>query len=55
MARNKPRAAVVTDAMRTLAERTRSLLPTLLLLLLAGVLVLAVLPAVLAAAGRTVA
>jgi hypothetical protein len=39
--------------MSTLSHGTRSLLPTLLLLLLATVLVLGVLPAVLAAAGGT--
>lgn len=50
---NKPRAALVTQAMSTLAAGTRSLLPRILLLLLAGVLVLVVLPAVLAIAGGT--
>jgi hypothetical protein len=50
---NKTVAIVVTQAMRTLAAGTRSLLPSLLLILLAGVLVLVVLPAVLAAAGGT--
>jgi hypothetical protein len=39
--------------MSTLAAGTRSLLPRILLLLLAGVLVLVVLPAVLAIAGGT--
>jgi hypothetical protein len=39
--------------MSTLATGTRSLLPILLLLLLAGVLVFVVLPAVLTAAGGT--
>lgn len=43
----------VTEAMSTLASGTRSLLPTLLLILLVGVLVLVVLPAVLVAAGGT--
>jgi hypothetical protein len=50
---NKARPAFVTQAMSTLAAGTRSLLPRLLLLLLAGVLVLVVLPAVLAIAGGT--
>lgn len=50
---NKTGAAVVTEPMSTLATGTRSLLPTLLLILLVGVLVLVVLPAVLAAAGGT--
>jgi hypothetical protein len=50
---NKAGTIVVTDAMSTLATGTRSLLPTLLLVLLVGVLVLVVLPAVLAAAGGT--
>jgi hypothetical protein len=50
---NKTGVAAVTVAMSTLATRTRSLLPTLLLMLLAGVLVLVVLPAVLSAAGGT--
>jgi hypothetical protein len=50
---NKSRAALVTQAMSTLAAGTRSLLPRILLLLLAGVLVLVVLPAVLAIAGGT--
>ena len=49
--RNKPRAATVTVAMSTLAAGTRSLLPTLLLILVVGVLVLVVLPAILAVAG----
>lgn len=40
-------------AMSTFAHGTRSLLPTLLLVLLASVLVLVVLPAVLLAAGGT--
>jgi len=39
--------------MSTLTAGTRSLLPRILLLLLAGVLVLVVLPAVLAIAGGT--
>jgi hypothetical protein len=39
--------------MSTLAAGTRSLLPRILLLLLAGVLVLVVLPAILAIAGGT--
>jgi len=39
--------------MSTLAAGTRSLLPTLLLILGVGVLVLVVLPAILAVAGRT--
>jgi hypothetical protein len=39
--------------MSTLAAGTRSLLPRILLLLLAGVLVLVVLPAMLAIAGGT--
>ena len=38
--------------MSTLAAGTRSLLPTLLLILGVGVLVLVVLPAILAVAGR---
>jgi hypothetical protein len=50
---NKSRVLTVYMAMSTLATGTRSLLPTLLLLLLVGVLVLVVLPAVLAAAGGT--
>jgi hypothetical protein len=50
---NKVRAAFVTQAMSTLAAGTRSLLPRILLLLLAGVLVLVVLPAILAIAGGT--
>jgi len=50
---NKTGAIDVTDPMSTLAAGTRSLLPTLLLILLVGVLVLVVLPAVLAAAGGT--
>jgi hypothetical protein len=50
---NKTGAFVVTEAMSTLAAGTRSLLPALLLVLLVGVLVLVVLPAVLAAAGGT--
>ena len=50
---NKSRAILVTEAMSTLAAGTRSLLPRILLLLLAGVLVLVVLPAVLAIAGGT--
>jgi hypothetical protein len=45
--------SAVKEAMKTLTSGTRSLLPTLLLLLLVGVLVLVVLPAVLAAAGGT--
>jgi competence protein ComGC len=49
--RNKPRAATVTVAMSTLAAGTRSLLPALLLILIVGVLVLVVLPAILAVAG----
>ena len=48
---NKSRANLVTQAMSTLAAGTRSLLPRILLLLLAGVLVLFVLPAILALAG----
>ncbi len=39
--------------MSTLANGTRSLLPTLLLVMVVGVLVLVVLPAVLEAAGGT--
>ena len=50
---NKSAVGVVTQAMSTLVAGTRSLLPSLLLILLAGVLVLVVLPAVLAAAGGT--
>jgi hypothetical protein len=49
--RNKPRATTVTVAMSTLAAGTRSLLPALLLILVVGVLVLVVLPAILAVAG----
>jgi hypothetical protein len=48
---NKSPADLVTQAMSTLAAGTRSLLPRILLLLLAGVLVLFVLPAILALAG----
>ncbi len=50
---NKCPAALVTQAMSTLVTGTRSLLPRILLLLLAGVLVLVVLPAILAIAGGT--
>lgn len=50
---NKSRSHAVYKAMNTLTARTRSFLPTLLLMLLAGVLVLVVLPAILAAAGAT--
>ncbi len=48
---NKRGLPCVYWRMSTLVAGTRSLLPTLLLILLAGVLVLVVLPVVLAAAG----